>query len=85
MRAYGKLSMDSSSRLDEKLSDKPADGTAPDSIAAVRTQLSAEVSFSSNKLISLLDAHIAETRAKFPDDPPYVGSPDYEKEDEENS
>ena len=37
------------------------------------------------KLINLLDTHIAETRAKFPDDPPYTGLPDYEEDGDENS
>ena len=41
--------------------------------------------FYSNKLITLLDTHIAETRAKFPDDPPYEGVPDYDEEEEEDS
>ena len=36
----------------------------------------------SSKLINLLDRHIAETRAKFPDDPAYEGVPDYEPDDE---
>ena len=41
--------------------------------------------FFSNKLIDLLDAHIEDVRSKFPDDPPYVGAPEYDEEEEEDS
>ena len=39
-----------------------------------------DVRFSSARLIKLLEAHIAEVRDKFPDDPPYEGYPDYEED-----